>query len=181
MTRWQSFFPNFLYLQLLSLTPKTFFCFLIIMVLLLLLPIPYNCLICPSKESWRRQFDLRISPFQLTFLRRMLFRSALFSPILSIISSSFLFSGHFIFSILLYHHNSMLPKCFQSNFPNSQTSKPYYVKLQIQHLTNLSWVHGLSCLSIVIFFAERLFFYGNSSLDFLFYNKYLSLKHFQYI
>ena len=36
-----------------------------------------------SMTSWRRQFLLRIWPIQLAFLRRILFRSVLFSPIRS--------------------------------------------------------------------------------------------------
>ena len=49
----------------------------------LLLPTPFISFICPSMASWRRQFLLRIRPIKLSFLRRILFRSALFSPIRS--------------------------------------------------------------------------------------------------
>ena len=38
----------------------------------ILLPTPFNSIICPSMASWRRQFLLRIWPIQLAFLRRIL-------------------------------------------------------------------------------------------------------------
>ena len=54
---------------------------------LLLLPTPFTCVISPLMALWRRQFLLRIWPTQLAFLRRILFRSVLFSPIRFLTSS----------------------------------------------------------------------------------------------
>ena len=63
------------------------------------LPTPLTSVICPSMASWRRQF-LRIWSIQLAFLRKILFRIFLFSPIrtrtslytLTILSSPFSYS-----------------------------------------------------------------------------------------
>ena len=49
----------------------------------------------------KEEVFLRISQIELTFLHRILFRSALFSAMPSIISSPVNFSDHFIFYILL--------------------------------------------------------------------------------
>ena len=59
-----------------------------------LLPTFFTSFICPSIESWSRQFLLRIWPIQLTFLGRILFRSVLFSPIYSRTSSLITFTYH---------------------------------------------------------------------------------------
>ena len=52
----------------------------------------------------------------LTFLRRMLFRNALFSPIRSRTCSLVTFSDNIISSVLLQHHSLKLSKYFLSNF-----------------------------------------------------------------
>ena len=48
-----------------------------------LLSTPFTSVICPSMASRRRQFLLNIWPIQLAVLCKILFRSALFSPIRS--------------------------------------------------------------------------------------------------
>ena len=87
-----------------------------------LFPTPFTSVICTSMASWRRQFLLRIWLIQLAFLRRILFRSDLFSPIRSRTCSLVTFSGHFIFSILFRHHISKLSKYFRSNFLSGSSS-----------------------------------------------------------
>ena len=52
-------------------------------ICVILLPTPLTSVIRPSMASCRRQFLLRIWPIQLAFLRRIFFRSVLFSPIRS--------------------------------------------------------------------------------------------------
>ena len=64
----------------------------------LLLPTPFTSVICPSMASWRRQFLLRIWPIQLAFLRRILFRSILFSPMVKN-----LFISYFLWPFYLLH------------------------------------------------------------------------------
>ena len=44
-----------------------------------LLPISVTSVIRPSMKLWRKQFRVRICPFQLAFVRRILFRRVLFS------------------------------------------------------------------------------------------------------
>ena len=62
-----------------------------------LLPTPFTSVICPSVKSWRRQFLLRMWPTQMAFLRRILSRNVLFSPIHSVVLKCILlyFSFHF--------------------------------------------------------------------------------------
>ena len=74
--------------------------------------------------SWRRQFLLRIWPIQLAFLRRILFRSVLFSPIRLRTCSLVTFYNHFIFPILLHHHISKFSKYFRTSFLSVQVSLP---------------------------------------------------------
>ena len=88
----------------------------------LILPNPFTSVICPSMASWRRQFLLRICPIQLAFLRRILFRSVLFSPIRSIISSLVTFSDHFSFCTLFQNYISKLSMYFHYNFLSIQVS-----------------------------------------------------------
>ena len=102
----------------------------------LLLPTPFASVICPSMESWGRQFFLRIWPIQLAFLRRRLFRSVLISPKRSKTCSLVSFFGYFIFFILLQHYISKISKYFLSKFLNVQVSEPYKAMLQTKHLTN---------------------------------------------
>ena len=59
----------------------------------LLLPTPFTSVIRPSMASWKRQFLRRIWPNQLAFLRRILFRSVLFSHIKSRTCSSVVLEG----------------------------------------------------------------------------------------
>ena len=74
---------------------------------------------------------------ELAFLRRILFRSVLFSAIHSRTCSLVTFSGHFIFSIVLHYYIPKLSKYFRSNFLSVQVSGPYKAMLQIYYLTNL--------------------------------------------
>ena len=62
---------------------------------ILLLPTPLTSIICSSITSLRRWFLLKTRPTQLAFLRRILFRSFLFSPIRSRTSSLVTFWDHF--------------------------------------------------------------------------------------
>ena len=101
-----------------------------------LLPTPFTSVIFPSMPSWRRQFLLRIWAIQFTFLRRILFRSVLFSPIRSRTGSLVTFSDHFIFSVFLQNYLSKPSKYFRSNFLSVQISELYKAMLQKQHLTN---------------------------------------------
>ena len=115
----------------------------------LLIPIHFTSVICPSLASWRRQFLLRIWRIQLTFLRSILFKSVPFSSTYSTFCSLVTFSGHFIFSILLQHHISKLSEYFSFNFLSVQVSEPYKAML-----TSISsWIQCLACFSRVIFFC----------------------------
>ena len=105
----------------------------------LLLPTPFTSVICPSMASWRKQFLLRIWPIQLTFLRRLLFRSVLSYTVKN-------FSDHFIFSILLQNHISKLSKYFRSNFSwinlnnfksNIYTCKCIFLNIITVHLKHI--------------------------------------------
>ena len=96
----------------------------------LLLPTPFTFVIYPSMASWRGQFILRIPSIQLTFLRRILFRSVLFCSIWSRTCSLVTFSDHFIFYIILQHHILKLSKYFRSYFHSVQVSEPYKAVLQ---------------------------------------------------
>ena len=80
MLVWQIVTSTSFDLQLPPLTPNIFFCFSNHLGAVLLLPMPFTSVICPSMV-WRRRFLLRIWPIQLSFLRGILFRSVLFSPI----------------------------------------------------------------------------------------------------
>jgi hypothetical protein len=69
----------------------------------ILLLTPLTSVFSSSLALWRRQFILRIWSSQLTFLRRILFRSGHFFPIRLKPCSWVTISDHFIFSILLEH------------------------------------------------------------------------------
>ena len=128
------------YLLLCLISPKSY---------VLLLPTPFTSVICSSMASWRKQFLLRIWPFQLAFLHRILFISVVFSPIRSRTSSV-------TFSIL--------PSPFSSRtaFPSSQNASApiFLVPRSLSHKMQYSkfytwsissWVQCLVCLSRVIF------------------------------
>ena len=73
--------------------------------------------------QWRRRFLLKIGPIKLTFVRSILFKSLLFSPIRSRTASSFTFSDNLIFSVFLQHYISKLSKYFRSKFLSVQASE----------------------------------------------------------
>ena len=89
-----------------------------------LFPTPFSSVICPSMAPWRRQFLLKIWPIQLSFQRKIWFRSALSFPKRSRTCSLATYSGHCIFSILFQHRISKLSKYFRSNFLSVQVSEP---------------------------------------------------------
>ena len=91
---------------------------------------PFISVICPALASWGRQFLLWIWSIQFGFLRRILFRNVLFSPISSRTCSFVTFFDHFIFSILLQQHISKLSKYFHSKFLSVKVSEPYQAMLQ---------------------------------------------------
>ena len=105
--------PSDLHLPLLA--PNIFFCSQIIKELCSSSSYSFHFVICPSMTSCRRQFLLRIWQFQLTFLRRILFRSVLFTSIRWRTYSLVHFTDHFTFSILLQHHFSKLFKRLAMN------------------------------------------------------------------
>ena len=82
-------------------------------ICVLFLPTPFASVM---KASWKRQFLLRIWPIQLLFLRRILFRCVLSSPIRSRTCSLVTFSDHFIFSILLHTTFQSSPDTFAPIF-----------------------------------------------------------------
>ena len=70
------------------------------------LPTPFTSVICPSMALWRRQFIFEIWQIQLDFLRRILFRSVIFSPIWPrlfsiIIVNNFLDLFPYVFCVIL--------------------------------------------------------------------------------
>ena len=76
-------------------------------------------------HSWRRQFILKIWPIQLTFLRRILFRNVLFSPIRSRTCSlvTFSFSSQYLLLFLKSSRSCvLLPTLFTSVICPSTTS-----------------------------------------------------------
>jgi hypothetical protein len=128
--RYKLSFPSFL-----SSTSSFSFQYLLVFLkssrsFVLLLPIHFTSVMSPLMASWTRQFLLRIWPTQLNFLRRILFRSSLFSSTRSRTSSLVTFSSHFSSSILLQYHVSKLFKYIRSNFHSVQVSELFSALLQ---------------------------------------------------
>jgi hypothetical protein len=86
--------------------------------------------IFPSITCCRRQFLHRVWPTQLA-LRFILCRIFLSSLTLSNTSSFLTWSVQLIFSILLQHHISKLPRCFWSATQSIQLSASYNAMLQM--------------------------------------------------
>ena len=87
--------------------------------------------IFPSITSCRRQFLRKMWPVQLAFRLLISCRIFLCSLTLSNTSSFLTWSVQLIFSILLQHHISKLPRCFWSTARNVQVSAPYKAMLQM--------------------------------------------------
>jgi len=84
--------------------------------------LPY---IFPSITCFRRQFLCKMWPIQVAFLICIVCRSFLSSLTVCNISSFLTQSLQLIFSILLHHYVSKLPRCFWSTFWSVQFSASY--------------------------------------------------------
>ena len=112
--------------------------------LILFLKFSRSCVLSSSSFSSSYSFHFRhlilngimkeatssqVWPILLAFLRTILFRSVLFSPIRSRTCLLVTFSDHFIISIL-FQHISKFSKYFRSNFLSIQVSEPYRAMVQ---------------------------------------------------
>ena len=93
--------------------------------LLILLPYRENKFSLLSVKSMKEAILSQNMTNPLAFIRRILFRSILFSPICSRICSLVTFSDNLIFSIFLQHYISKLVKYLRFNFLSVQVSEPY--------------------------------------------------------
>jgi len=87
--------------------------------------------IFPSITRFRRQFLRKMWPIQFAFRLRISCRIFLCSLTLSNTSSFLTWLVQLIFSILLQHHISKLPRCFWSTARSVQVSAPYKAMIKM--------------------------------------------------
>ena len=87
--------------------------------------------IFPSVTRCRRQFLRKMWPIQFAFRLSISCRIFLCSLTLSNTSSFLTWSVQMIYSLLLQHHISKLPRCFWSTTRSVQVSAPYVYKYML--------------------------------------------------
>ena len=121
-------------------------------LLLPYLPVTYIIpSIFPSITCFRGQFLCKMWPLQLALCR-------IFLPSLTLCNTSS-FHTHLvqlIFSILLQHHISKLPRYFQSIFQSVQVSSPYKDKLQMWRFSSFFLNLNLICCKVELLLSQIL-------------------------